>query len=219
MITWINQLARKLRKKNYFFRRLFDIWTDYLWIDKLVILRFDLDRINSLKKLEKCDVHWSLATVEDCRANFGNEHSPDISLFIKFIQRGDWVLAGRCSEQDSGGTWDCHAACVFQSKPMSDTVEFHVREKEGFILIVFTREDKRGKGLAAGCIAEICRKAKERGVELLYIDISTSNMSSLRAAEKAGASYTDSYYYLFRILKKSYLFPLGALKNRFSRES
>jgi len=53
MITRINQLARKLREKNYFFRRLFDVWMDYLWVDKTIILRFDLDAIDFSRKFEK----------------------------------------------------------------------------------------------------------------------------------------------------------------------
>ncbi len=215
----MNMLARKLREKNYFFRRLFDIWTDYLWLDKMVILQFDLSNVDTSKRLEKTDVRWSLATVKDCQAFFEKEPSWANPLFLKFIKQGDWVLTGHCGDQDNNETWDCHAACVFRSKPMSEAVSFQVDAKEGFILIVHTREIKRGLGLAASCIAEICRRAEDRGCDRLYIDISTANAPSLRAADKVGAAFTDSYYYLFRFLKKSYLFPFGSLKRRFIRDT
>jgi len=223
MITWMNKLARKLREKNYFFRRLFDIGMDNLWVDKTILLRFDLESIDFSRKFEKIDIRWYLATVEDCEKWFIGEPkgfpAETKKRFLQLIRRGDWVVFGERVDHEQNSICKplAHAACVFQFKPMTNQTDFQLLDREGFIMTVFTDPHNRGAGLASGCITEIIRRAHEKGYQTLYIDISTANTPSIRAAMKAGAVLTQSGYYHIRLLKRSLLILFGPLRNRFIR--
>ena len=218
MITFLNKIARKYREKNYFFRRFFDILTDNLWVDKMVILKFDLDKIDLKKKHEKIEVRWNLATEEDCEKWFqegacGFEGIYEKAM-IRSLQRNDWVLLGYC--ETSEGIWkpQCHLSCVFH-KAALPSGPFQLRDDEGYIFSVFTTPSVRGCGLAAGCLQELCRIATEQSFKRLFINISTANTSSIRSAEKAGSELTDTFFFHIRFLKKSYILSYGKYKDRF----
>jgi len=223
MITFINKVAIKLQRKNYFFKRFFGILTDNLWVNTIVFYKFDLDKIDLARKHEKIEVRWKLATKEDCEKWFTGEPDafPVVSKkrFLQLIENGDWVLLGERISDSMEPKPVTHAACAFRQKPMTHSVDFRVQNLEGFIMAVFTDNEMRGQGLAAGCIAEICRKAKEAGKQVVYIDISTTNFPSIRSAEKVGAIPCDTRYILFRILKRSFIFPFGSLSSRFEKNT
>ena len=53
---------------------------------------------------------------------------------------------------------------------------------------------------------------------IIYIDISTANDSSIRSALKVGAEECRSGYYRLRFMKKDYVFPYGDLRFRFIKK-
>ena len=222
MITFLNKIARSCREKNFFFKRFFDILTDYLWVDKMLVLKFDLETIDLTKKHEKTEIIWKLATEEDCekwfqskKDGFGTKEGQRMSDLIR--NGGCFILGISDDAQASDKSSDipvCYAACDF-SKRLLHNKRFVVQSREGFIFNVFTSAENRGQGLAAGAITCLCREAKERSCSVLFIDISSANVASLRTSEKAGAVPSGSLYYQIRIFKKSFLWPLGPLKDRF----
>ena len=220
MITWINKLARKLREKNYFFRRLFEIGMDYLWVDKMVVMQLDLEQADLSKTFEKIDVRWWLATREDCEKYFtGVRPGFDVAegqRMSEFIETGDWFFLGMVDDASTSAP-SCYCACNFKVRKLHGR-EFSLESWEGFIFNVLTVPEQRGKGLAAGVIAEVCRKAKEQRHSLMFADIATSNAASLRTFEKVGFVATGTYYYLFHVFKRHFLIPVGPLRNRFRKQ-
>ena len=111
----------------------------------------------------------------------------------------------------------CYIACGFQEKRIQNK-NFRLYETEGYVYNGFTSPEYRAKGLGAGARVMVCREAKERGYSVLYADISSSNIPSLRMSEKAGAVPCGTFYHL-RLLKKSYFISFGSLKNRLKKQT
>lgn len=51
------------------------------------------------------------------------------------------------------------------------------------------KEEFRGKGLSKGALFEILFKAKESGIEELYLEVNDNNIIALRLYEKSGFEY------------------------------
>ena len=199
--------------------RLVNILADHLWIRTLYCWEYDLHRTDApWRSPDDGTIHWSLATIEDCRnwSQLGGDgfSKDDCELLIRLIEQGHFVLTGRGVVDQQ--VPDCYAACVTGRKPMTHRCFFQMLPGEGAIRTVYTRMAVRGRGLATRLYAQMCRTASERGFDRLYVDIDSSNRASIRAAEKAGAFRIEkTTIYELRWLKRSYLLVCGTLRTRF----
>ncbi|MDR3108497.1 MAG: GNAT family N-acetyltransferase [Planctomycetaceae bacterium] len=173
-----------------------------------------LDISGEVSESDGSSVCWKMATEKDVDKmillgcyDVGEE-------FIKSFVRSDneYLLLGL-----KDNVIQTYAVCAVRQKRMNGLF-FRLTDEETFISICFTRSDCRGQGWGPKCIREICRRCREANLKRVFIDISTSNTSSIRSAEKAGAKQTNSWYYRIRIWKRDHLFPFGQYRNRFFKK-
>ena len=227
MITLINRLANYVAKQGRIPRRIIEILKSYCWVRVMRFWIFDLTRVDApwrkFRKQSESLIRWERATLENCRrwiqSGADGFTSWQGELMIQLIEQEHLVLVGYIDNSDNSATQvpDCYATLAFGHKPMTQHCSFYMEPNEGTIRTVYTRERLRGRGLATKIYAELCCLAKERGLTKVYVDIDSSNIPSLRAAEKAGGvRMQDVVVYHFTFRKHIYqVWAQGSLKNRF----
>lgn len=212
IITKVNFFA----KKNIKLQKLLKIIYEILWVDKVEILEFDLvdnEYAQDDTSLNCAELNFRFATEDDIKrmaeAGVYNFSRSGIPYYTFISQNGNFMVLIEDRFQVVG-----YAACIFRTKKMGNLF-FNMMSNEGFVLACFTCIQYRGKGYGPLCIKKILQYCLNNKIQKLYIDISTSNQSSIRSALKAGAKYCCSGFYRLRFFKKDYVFPYGKLKSKF----
>lgn len=235
MITQLNLLVRSLSRRSRLLRRFFEISTDYCWLSVLGFWEFDLHQSpkNDDEQTEIPAIRWYFADVEDCRrwsrSGVDGFSENNCQLLASLIEKGDRVLVGQLPTgmrreiygEISGypdDLPDCYAACAVDWKPMTKRIVFCMEEGEGIIRTVYTRQACRRRGIARRLYGKWVEIVSREGFKRLYVDIDTSNTSSIYAAEQAGAHRLSSErFYVFRFFKSSFGLASGSFRSRFVR--
>lgn len=236
MITRLNLLVRRLSRQYWFAQRFFQILTDYCWPTVLGFWEFDLQEKDEAPEQRDEQIYWHFASIDDCRrwndSGADGFSKDDCGLLMSLIEKGDRVLVGQLPQtlrqelydDFSNGErtkWpedlpDCYAVCATDWKPMTDRVSFRMEKGEGIIRTVYTRTACRRRGLATRLYARWVKIASSEHFGRLFVDIETSNLGSIHAAENAGAvRLRSANFYCFRFFKRSYAWPTGSLRDRF----
>lgn len=65
-------------------------------------------------------------------------------------------------------------------------IEYKIRNIDAFIYNVRTDEAYRGRGYAGMMIESVCRELSSKGIDKVYLAVSTNNESAIKAYKKSG---------------------------------
>jgi hypothetical protein len=218
-------MIRQLNKNSInlnLFRQFSNIFREILWIEKILIYKFNIEDILSNPKNKnnfklEFDVTFRNALPEDietmaCNGKYNISYN-EISYYNYISQNDNFMVLTEYNNMILS-----YAACIFNKKKIG-SLYFILNIDECFILACFTHYDYRGMGICPKCIEKIAVQCSKKNIKNAYIDISSFNDSSTKSTLKAGGKYQDSGYYRIRFLKKDYVFPYGKLKDRFIKSN
>ncbi len=210
MITLLNRLAHKYKSRGGVLARLWDIAMELCWIEKIVVFMFGKSKRDVS---DASPIVWRTATDLDvlnmAQAGDMGIDAKDPAYHLSLANAPNGMVVGELD-----GTVVAYGCFVVGRKKFAQ-LAFRLDHDEAFLLALYTRSAFRGQGLATQAIAHCLRLLGDRGYRTAYIDISTSNTASLRAAQKARAVDTHTVCYRVRLLKHDFSFPRGCLKSRF----
>jgi GNAT superfamily N-acetyltransferase len=94
-----------------------------------------------------------------------------------------------CFAEENGETVGCGGLCLYQEMPSPDNPSGQC----AYLMNVYTREQRRGKGVGSRIVGWLVAEAKKRGITKIYLETSEEGR---RLYEKAGFEKMKDYLIL-----------------------